>query len=119
MAEYNYRQSIELWIINSRVIASQQAYVHAYFKESWYEVKHYYCPCCGKVWGIRIVPDFMSPRHHYYQSTCSECEGDENMLTPWELEHTDILGPNVLAYLILHGAKAQENNDEILENTIQ
>ncbi len=101
MAEYHYRPSTELFLVNNQLVARQQAYSHAFFKEAYYEVKHYYCPCCGTAWGLRVDPEAQSPRHHYYRSLCKDCGGNNNMLTPWELEHLDVLGPNVLAYLIL------------------
>lgn len=117
MDEYRYRQSVELWLVNNQLVAQQQAFVHAFFKESYYEVKHYYCPSCGNAWGLRVAPNFQSPSHHYYQSTCKSCGGDEQMLTPWEQGHLDVLGPNVLAYLILQ--QTLEVDHEVLEDSIQ
>jgi len=98
---YRYLDSLELWLVRNKLVASQQAYTHEFIKETWHEVRHFYCTTCGDVWGQRVNPSLSSPRHYFYKSTCVECGGDENMLTPWELSNTDILGPNVLAYLIL------------------
>ena len=101
MDEYRYRQSMELWLVHNKLVASQQAYTHAYLKETSHEVKHYYCQSCGDVWGLRVDPSRPATRHYFYKSKCRSCDGDENMLTPWEAMHLDILGPNVLASLIL------------------
>ncbi len=99
--DYRYRQGVELWMVNNKLVAQQQAYAHAHLKEEFYEVKHYYCQRCGVVWGLRVQPEVQPSLHFFYKSTCRDCGGDANMLTPWELSNIDILGPNVLAYLIL------------------
>jgi len=117
MNEYKYISSTELWLVRNTLVASQQAYVHAYIKETWHEVRHFYCTTCGDVWGQRVNPSLSSPRHYFYKSTCRECGGDENMLTPWEISHSDVLGPNVLAYLILaqtaEGLNSRDNAEEL------
>jgi len=88
-------------MVNSKVVATQQAYVHAFMKESYRELKHYCCSKCGEVWGHRVVPDFVSPHHYFYREDCISCGGKGDMLTPWEAMNMDVLSPNVLAYLIL------------------
>lgn len=96
-----YRNSLEMFLIRGKLIAQQTAYVHPFLKEDSYEVKHFYCPKCGQPWGSRVQPDSIPSLHHFYSSTCRDCGGDENMLTPFEESHLEILGPEVLAYLFL------------------
>jgi predicted RNA-binding Zn-ribbon protein involved in translation (DUF1610 family) len=98
---YKYRPSVEMFLIRGNLVAQQQAYSHAYLKETYYEVKHFYCPICGDAWGLRVDNSARDMRHHFYSSECKDCGGEQNMLTPWEQDNIDILGPNVLAYLIL------------------
>lgn len=95
---------MELWLVNGQLVAQQQAYSFPYMKESYHEVRHYYCPRCGTVWGMRADPSAVSPRHYFYRQPCG---GD--MLNPWETEHIDALGPNVLAYLILQTAPGEQH----------
>lgn len=103
-------------MVDGQLVARQQAYVHTFMQEEYYEVKHYYCPSCGTAWGLRVDPEAQSPRHHYYSKRCKECGGDESMLNPWEWMHLHVLGPNVLAYLIL--TLTQEVDHEIPSNSL-
>ena len=116
-ATIHFRQSMELWVVRDQLVARQQAYSLAYMKEDYDEVRHYYCPNCGKVWGLRANPDAESPRHFFYKSYCREHNGDESMLNPWEWAHIEVLGPNVLAYLILTLTEEVENESRTVRNT--
>ncbi len=104
-----YRNEQELFMVDGQLVAHQTAYVHAYMKEDWYEIGHYYCKLCGQVWGLRVIPTAPAPIHFYHSSKCLDCDGEQDMLTPWEWAHLDVLGPNVLAYLILQMTEEVED----------
>lgn len=92
---------MELFLVNDELVAIQQAYSYAYFKEDYYALTNFYCPRCGTVWGRRVQPDAPAPRHLYNDRPCGS-----DMILPWEWNYLEVLGPNVMAYLIL--LKTQE-----------
>ena len=93
--------SLELFMVKGQLVASQRAYTFPFMKAHYREVRHFYCPTCGEVWGTRAIANAESPRHHFYSNLCKEHGGDQSMLNPYEWQHLDVLSPNVLAYLIL------------------
>lgn len=99
--EIYWLQAVELWMVKGKLVAQQQAYVHPFYRESYRALDHYFCSKCGEVWGRRIVPEFQSPHHQVFKEICRPCGGEGSMLTPWEAMHMEVLGPNVLAYLLL------------------
>lgn len=108
----------ELWLVHGRPVATQPFYWIVKQKEHRHEVKHYYCPKCGSDWGLRICPQASSPPHFFYQSTCADCGGEENMLSPFEQMNLDILSSSVLAYTLLAFTDQMENHHEIPEDTL-
>jgi hypothetical protein len=92
---------MELFLVDNKIVATQQAYQSPFMKEAYEEIKYFYCPSCGTVWGMRVNPDAVSPRHYYYKSKCKPCGGAPDMLVTWERDNSEVLSPNVLAYLIL------------------
>ena len=109
--EFFSRACPELFIVRGRLVATQEAYTTIPLTRAWpdrEEVAHFYCPSCGEVWGERITPGIPTSYHHYYPRTCLECGGNEDMIWPMEGNNLDVLGADVLAYLIL---KETENHE--------
>ena len=107
----HFHNSIEMFFIRGELVAQQPAYSIGR-TDPHPEFKYFYCETCGEVWGKRLEPMCSKiPIHYYYRSKCKPCGGTENMLNPWEENHLDYLGNNVLAYLFLKTLEEKENEN--------
>ena len=108
-----YRDSLELWLIRDRFVATQRSYSFPFMRSSWRENRYYYCPVCGEVWGKRLDVGAEKPRHFYVSQDCKPCSGRvEDMRYPWEEMNSWVLGANVLAHLIMIYTDDQEIENE-------
>ncbi len=99
--------ALELFLIRGTLVASQPAYTHPYMKETYHEVRHFYCPKCGERWGTRTKAQLPISLFKYYSKPCNSCGGKEawSMLIPFEQRRLELLGPNVLAFLFLEASE--------------
>lgn len=102
----------EMFFVEGNLVAVQPAYNTPFHKDRFHETKHFYCGICGKEWGLRIAPDFPETLHHFYKARCKEHSGKNDMLSPFEWDHLDLLSGEVLAYTLLQQVP-KEGNDEI------
>lgn len=96
-----YRDSLELWLIRDKLVASQRCYSFPYMNRTFRENRYFYCPKCGEVWGKRIDVGSDKPRHFYLKEECQPCGGTEDMRYPWELSYPDVHSSSVLAHLLM------------------
>lgn len=106
---YFYPGMMEMFFLHDKFVAAQPAYTHAFMKEGWHEIKYFYDPRDGNVWAKRVIPEAPSPRHYYM-----EAEKDDywSLLTPWEWNNLNVLGPNVMAMLVLKLTEEKESEKD-------
>lgn len=100
--EIKFLDRIEVFMVHGSLVASQRAYTMAFMKDDYRETRHFYCPKCGEVWGMRTVIQETNTRHKFYESLCGDCGGSFDMLSTFEWRRLDLLHPSVLAHHFIH-----------------